>query len=112
MGSTEPILQAVDMTKKGGTVVVAGVKTHNALQNFYTDKILFNEISMLGVLSSDWEDTAKAVEILQDKWQDLSKLCTHSYTLGEAEKAVQLLGREIQDGAEPIHIHLDTTVAP
>ena len=48
----------------------------------------------------------------QDKWQDLSKLCTHSYTLGEAEKAVQLLGREIEDGPEPVHIHLDTTVAP
>lgn len=112
MGATEPIMQAVEMTKKGGTVVVAGVKTHNALQNFYTDKLLFNEISMLGVLSSDWEDTAKAIEILQDKWQGLTKLCTHSYTLDDAEKAVQLLGREIEDGPEPIHIHLETTIAP
>jgi len=112
MGSTEPLIQGVEMLKKGGTLVVAGVKTHNALNNFYSDKLLFNEISMLGVLSSDWEDTARAVEILTDKWQDLGKLCTHSYSLGDAEKAVLLLGREIQDGAEPIHIHLDTTIAP
>ena len=112
MGSTEPLIQGVEMLKKGGTLVVAGVKTHNALNNFYSDKLLFNEISMLGVLSSDWEDTARAVEILTDKWQDLGKLCTHNYTLGEAEKAVLLLGREIKDGEEPIHIHLDTTVAP
>ena len=100
------------MLKKGGTLVVAGVKTHNALNNFYSDKLLFNEISMLGVLSSDWEDTARAIEILTDRWEELGKLCTHNYTLGEAEKAVQLLGREIQDGEEPIHIHLDTTQAP
>ena len=112
MGSTEPLIQGVEMLKKGGTLVVAGVKTHNALNNFYSDKLLFNEISMLGVLSSDWEDTARAIEILTDKWQELGKLCTHNYTLDEAEKAVQLLGREIQDGDEPIHIHLDTTKAP
>ena len=112
MGSVEPLIQGVEMLKKGGTLVVAGVKTHNALNNFYSDKLLFNEISMLGVLSSDWEDTARAIEILTDKWQDLGKLCTHNYSLGDAEKAVLLLGREIQDGAEPIHIHLDTTIAP
>ena len=112
MGATEPLIQAVEMVRKGGTIVVAGVKTHNALNNFYTDKLLFNEISMLGVLSSDWEDTARAVEILARKWQGLKKLCTHSYTLGEAEKAVRLLGREIQDGPEPVHIYLDTTAPP
>lgn len=112
MGATEPIIQAIEMVKKGGIVVVAGVKTHNALLNFYTDKLLFNEISMLGVLSSDWEDTAKAIELLQDKWRDLGKLCTHAYPLGQAETAVRLLGREIEDGPEPIHIHLDTTAPP
>ena len=112
MGATEPIMQAVDMVKKGGTVVIAGVKTHNALNNFYTDKLLFNEISMLGVLSSDWEDTDKAIGILQDKWKGLTKLCTHAYPLGKAETAVRLLGREIKDGPEPIHIYLDTTTPP
>ena len=88
------------------------VKTHNALNNFYTDKLLFNEISMLGVLSSDWEDTDKAIGILQDKWKGLTKLCTHAYPLGKAETAVRLLGREIKDGPEPIHIYLDTTTPP
>lgn len=112
MGAVEPIVQAMDMVKKGGTIVVAGVKTHNTIDNFSTDKLLFNEIAMLGVLSSDWEDTDKAIGILQDKWEGLTKLCTHAYPLGEAEKAVQLLGREIQDGPEPIHIHIDTTSPP
>jgi len=111
-GSTEPILQGIEMIRKGGTFVVAGVKTHNALNDFYTDKLIFNEISMLGVLSSDWTDTAKAVEILKEHWQELKVLCTHSYPIGEAEKAVRVLGREIDDGGDPVHIYLDTTIAP
>lgn len=114
MGATDPIIQGIDMLKKGGTFVCAGVKTHNAVANFFTDKLLFNEISMLGVLSSDWEDTREAVEILEDEWEELSVLSTHSYTLSEAETAVRILGREIEpeDGQESIHIHLDTMAAP
>jgi len=106
-GSTEPLLQAVEMVKKGGSVVVAGLKTHNALNNFFTDKLVFGEISMLGVLSSDWEDTEQAIELLSDHWQDLQPLATHGYSISEAEKAVQVLGREISDGPEPIHIYID-----
>ena len=111
-GATEPILQAVDMVRKGGTIVVAGLKTHNAVNNLYTDKLIFNEIAMLGVLSSDWSSTEKAVGILNDKWQELQVLCTHAYPIGQAETAVRVLGREIDDGPEPVHIHIDTTVPP
>ena len=39
--ATEPLLQAVDMVRKGGNVVVAGLKTDNALNNLYTDKLVF-----------------------------------------------------------------------
>jgi len=111
-GATEPILQGIEMVKKGGSIVVAGVKSHNAVNNFYTDKLLFNEISMLGVLSSDWTDTDKAIELLKNHWEELKVLCTHSYPIGEAEKAVKVLGREIEDGGDPVHIYLDTTITP
>ena len=112
MGATDPIIQGIEMLKKGGTFVNAGVKTHNAVANFFTDKLLFNEISFLGVLSSDWEDTAEAVDILTDEWEELEPLSTHAFPLGEAEKAVKMLGRELDDGKESIHIHLDTMVTP
>ena len=110
--ATEPLLQAVDMVRKGGSVVVAGLKMKNALNNFLTDKLVFGEISMLGVLSSEWEDTEHAVDILERNWKELSVLCTHSYPIGAAEKAIRVLGREVEDGPEPVHIHIDTTAAP
>ena len=111
-GSTEPLHQAVEMVRKGGTIVVAGLKTGNALNNFYSDRLIYKEISMLGVLSSDWTDTAKAIDILKDRWRDLEVMCTHSYKIEEAEKAVKVLGRETSDGPEPIHIHIDTKDMP
>ena len=107
-GATEPLHQAVEMVRKGGTIVVAGLKTDNALGDFYTDRLIYKEISMLGVLSSDWTDTAKAIDILKARWRELEVMCTHSYRIGEAEKAVQVLGRETRDGPEPVHIHIDT----
>ncbi|MDE0385096.1 MAG: alcohol dehydrogenase catalytic domain-containing protein [Defluviicoccus sp.] len=110
--ATEPLLQAVDMVRKGGNVVVAGLKTDNALNDLYTDKLVFREISLLGVLSSDWNDTVKAIDILKTRWRELAVLCTHSYPVAEAEKAVRVLGREIADGPEPVHIHIDTAEAP
>ena len=110
--ATEPLLQAVEMVRKGGTIVVAGLKMKNALNGLLTDKLVFGEISMLGVLSSDWEDTERAVDILNRNWRELRTLCTHAYPIGEAEKAVRVLGREMEDGPAPVHIHLDTTAAP
>ena len=73
---------------------------------------MFNEIALLGVLSSGWSSTEKAVDILNRHWRELRKLCTHSYPVAEAETAVRVLGREITDGPEAVHIHIDATKAP
>ena len=37
----------------------------------------------------------------------LKSLCTHRYPVDQAEKAVQVLGREVVDGAEAVHVHID-----
>jgi threonine dehydrogenase-like Zn-dependent dehydrogenase len=100
------------MGKEGGSIVVAGLKMKNAFNGLLTDKLVFGEISMLGVLSSEWEDTERAMEILKRNWRELRKLCTHAYPIGQAETAVRLFGREMEDGPEPVHIHIDTTAAP
>ena len=111
-GATEPVLQAVEMVRRGGTIVLAGLKSNRPLNNLVTDKLVFNEIALLGVLSSGWSSTEKAVDILNRHWRELRKLCTHSYPVAEAETAVRVLGREIADGPEAVHIHIDATKAP
>ncbi len=67
---------------------------------------------MVGVLSSGWISVETAIDMLRRDWKELQVLCTHGYPVGEAEKAVRVLGREITDGPEAVHIHLEATESP
>jgi len=105
--ATEPITQAIEMVRPGGKVVVAGLKSFKPIPNFISDKLITKEISMLGVLSSSWSSVEKSIDIIRRKADLLKSLCTHHYPVNEAEKAVQVLGREVVDGAEAVHVHID-----
>jgi alcohol dehydrogenase len=109
--STEPIVQAVEMVRPGGTIVLAGLKNFKAVEGLVTDKIVSNEIAVLGVLSSTWTATETSIAMLKSHWRELEMLCTHTYPIGEADKALRVLGREIVDGREAVHVNLDTTRA-
>jgi len=62
---------------------------------------------MLGVLSSTWSSVEKSIDIIRRRGDSLAKLCTHHYPVDEAETAVKVLGREIVDGPEAVHVHID-----
>jgi hypothetical protein len=61
----------------------------------------------VGALSSSWTAVEHAVALLQRYRGDLVKLCTHAYPIDQAETAVRALGREIVDGREAVHVHID-----
>ncbi|MBM3485128.1 MAG: zinc-binding dehydrogenase [Alphaproteobacteria bacterium] len=105
-GATAPIIQAVDMVRRGGKIVLAGLKSFKPVGNLITDKIVINEIQMLGVLSAGWVSIEKAIDILKRRGHELQALCSHTLPLEEADKAVRLLGREISDGPEVVHLAL------
>ena len=110
--SIEPLIQALDIVRPGGTIVVAGLKNQKPLEGFVSDRLILDEISMVGVLSSGWISVETAIDMLRRDWKELQVLCTHGYPVGEAEKAVRVLGREITDGPEAVHIHLEATESP
>ena len=62
---------------------------------------------MLGVLSSTWSSVEKSIDIIRRKGHLLQKLCTHHYPVDQADTAVKVLGREIVDGPEAVHVHID-----
>ena len=105
--ATEPIVQAIEMVRPGGKVVVAGLKSSNPIPGFISDKLITKEISMLGVLSSSWSSVEKAIDVIRRKGDTLKKLCTHHYPVDEADRAVRVLGREIVDGPEAVHVHIE-----
>ena len=105
-GATQPIIQAVDMVRRGGKIVLAGLKSFKPVGNLVTDKIVINEIQLMGVLSSGWVPIEKAIDILRRRSDELAPLCSHAYGLADADKAVRALGREIDDGTDVVHVTL------
>lgn len=106
-GATQPVVDAVDMVRRGGKVVLAGLKGFRPIDNLITDKIVINEVQLIGVLSAGWVSIEKSLDILSRRGDELKPLCTHMFSLEEADKAVRALGREYDDGKEVVHIALD-----
>ena len=95
--------------RKNGKVVVAGLKSFAPIPNFVSDKLITKEIAMLGVLSSTWSSVEKSIDIIRRKGDLLQKLCTHHYPVDQADMAVRVLGREVVDGPEAVHVHIDAS---
>lgn len=60
-GAVKPVLQAIDMCRRGGRIVLAGLKGKNELNGFPVDKVVFREIELVGVLSAGWQSTEMAI---------------------------------------------------
>jgi threonine dehydrogenase-like Zn-dependent dehydrogenase len=105
-GSTEPIIQAIDAARVGGRVVLAGLKSGKPVNGLVTDKIVAKELQVLGGFSSTSSSLEIALEVLQAYQDRLGRLCSHSFTLDNADLAVRTLGREVNDGKEVLHVSL------
>ena len=105
-GSTEPVLQAVELVRRGGRIVLAGLKSGKPVNGLVTDKIVAGELQVLGGFSSTTESLLTALEILKAHQDKLGRICSHSFPLNQADLAVRTLGREVDDGTEVLHITL------
>jgi alcohol dehydrogenase len=108
-GAVAPVLQAIDMVKRGGRIVLAGLKGRNALNGLVVDKLVFREIEMVGVLSAGWTSCELAIKLIQRHGAELATLCSHSFSLNAVTDAVRTLGRE--DGAATPVVHVTLTLA-
>ena len=102
--STSTVGQAIDMVKRGGTVMLAGVKT-KPVPELASDKIIFKEIRVQGALGVDFRGYAPAIKIIESGRYPLEKMHTHTMPLAQAERAINMLAGNIP-GEEAIHIVL------
>jgi alcohol dehydrogenase len=105
-GAVEPVRQAVDMVRRGGRIVLAGLKGRTPLKDFLVDKVVFREIELVGVLSAGWSSCELAIDMIQRHAIDFAPLCSHSFSLSQANDAVATLGRENESEAESLHVTL------
>lgn len=105
-GAPGVLAQAVGAARVGATVVVAGLHEMRPATHFLSDELVLKEITVRGVYGHDWLSVSKAIEILESDRYPLAELCTHTFSLGDADQALRTLGGE--GDTDPIHV----TVVP
>jgi threonine dehydrogenase-like Zn-dependent dehydrogenase len=103
--ATQPVIDAVEAVRVGGTIVIGGVKGKRTTVALDTDRLVFKEITIHGVYSQGTGAYREALRLLAENRYHLERLHSHSFPLEQAERAVQVLGGEIA-GEEAICVSL------
>jgi 2-desacetyl-2-hydroxyethyl bacteriochlorophyllide A dehydrogenase len=103
--ATEAVTQAIDLARRGGRVVLAGTKGQKPVADFFSDRVVVKELTVLGALGVDYDGYDRAVRLIESGKFPLEKMHTHTMPLDEAERALDMLAGKIP-GEEAIHIAL------
>lgn len=96
--SVEPVVHAIEIAKRGGTVLFAGMKgSGRTIPNFSTDAVIMKELSLRGMNGQDLRAYEPALRLIESRKYPLEKMATHSFPLEEAERAVLTLAARIPD---------------
>jgi threonine dehydrogenase-like Zn-dependent dehydrogenase len=103
--ATEAVTQAIDLTRRGGRVVLAGTKGMRPVADFYSDRVVLKELTIYGALGVDSPSYERAIRLIESGAYPLERMHTHTLPLAEAERALRLLAGE-EPGEGAIHIAL------
>jgi len=88
-GSLQALSSAIDLVRKGGTVVMFGVPSKGAMINLNMSGIYSKEITMISSYAASDSDTKAALELIQSSKIDVKKLITHRYNIKDSPKAFE-----------------------
>jgi threonine dehydrogenase-like Zn-dependent dehydrogenase len=106
-GSVQPVLDAVEVARPGGTIVLAGLKDQAEIAGFVSDRLVFKSLTMRGVLGVSSWSFRQAIRVIASGRYDFSSWHTHTLGLDDLEHAIALLGGSVAN-ERVVHI----TVVP
>lgn len=89
--ATDPVVDAMEMARRGGTVVLAGLKGSHRVPDFASDRIVMRQLTVKGVLGVGHDSFRKAVALIESGRYPLEKMQTHTFPLDQAEQAILAL---------------------
>ncbi|HTY18998.1 MAG TPA: zinc-binding dehydrogenase [Myxococcota bacterium] len=95
--ATEPVRDAVDCARLGGTVVLAGVKGMKAIEGFVSDKVVLKEVTIRGAIGVTYGAYERAIRLIESRRVPLERMQTHRFGLRDAERAIRTLAGEFPD---------------
>jgi threonine dehydrogenase-like Zn-dependent dehydrogenase len=104
--ATKPVTDAIEMVRRGGTIVLAGLKHNREIPGFVSDKLVARSITMRGVFTVDAASYRTAIRMIESDAAPFARMHTRAYPLSRAAEAVARLAGE--DGEPPaIHVTLE-----
>ncbi|HUZ78315.1 MAG TPA: zinc-binding dehydrogenase [Chloroflexota bacterium] len=104
--ATQPVLDALRAVRKGGRVVLAGLKGGGRTLELASDGIIQKALTVIGAFSVDARGYADAIRIIESGRFPLEKLHTHTFGLADTARAIETLAGNIP-GEAAIHIAID-----
>lgn len=103
--SPRTTVDALRATRRGGTVVLAGVKGARSPSDFRSDDIVLNRLTVKGVISAGSWGQDQALRLLETGQLPLDHLAPRAVPLDEAERGLLLLGNEAGSPVMSVAIH-------
>jgi len=85
--SLKALDDAIDVTRKGGTVMMFGVPSKGARLDLDMGKIYSNEITLVTSYAASDSDTKSALHLIESSQIDVKQLITHTYSISDTQKA-------------------------
>ena len=92
--ATRPVIDAVDLVRAGGTIVLGGLKGV-AVDAFPSDKLVLRGITVIGARGVTAPAYRDALDLIASARLPLERLRTHVFPLADAERAIQVLAGEL-----------------
>ncbi|MBI3841901.1 MAG: alcohol dehydrogenase catalytic domain-containing protein [Thaumarchaeota archaeon] len=83
------ITQAIDLVRKGGTIILFGVPSRDASLSLDISKIYSKEISIIPSYAASDSDTLSAFKLIHENLVDVKRLITHRFDLIDSNKALE-----------------------
>jgi len=93
-GNGRAIQNSLDLVRKQGVVVNAGITGADTLTPIPLDKILFKEIRFQGVYAKQTDAIISAIKLAESGKYQFEKMVTHVFPLEDAEKALNTVAGE------------------
>ena len=101
--ATQPIIDAVAAVRRGGRVVLAGLKGR-PVPELWSDAIVLKGITVAGARSVDRQSFVLAMSALERGLVRADEWHTHRYELDELETALLVQGGEKRTTKVPLHV--------
>jgi len=85
--SLKALEDAIDMVRKGGSVMMFGVPSKDSKLNLDMNKIYSKEITLVTSYAASDNDTKEALGLIESSKIDVKQLVTHTYPILDSQKA-------------------------